>query len=173
MISHTRTYLPGRDITQSTCDVLVNTVNTRGVMGKGVAKAFRDAFPHIVREYLIVCRNGALRPGGCPLFALKGAQRWAALATKDDWRDPSQYAWIASGLSELALAARRARARSIALPPPGCGNGGLDWAKVEPMVLHALADFDLEIYAASTLATSRLTAMAAQPYAPPTADPEL
>lgn len=147
-------YCPGANITASQADVLVNTVNCVGVMGKGVALAFKTAFPSIMSDYQRACRSGALRPGRTLLFGLPSAglafgpiRSWAAMATKDHWRDPSRLEWIAPALADLAREAAARGARSIAIPPPGCGNGGLDWRVVEPLVLDALAGFDLEIYA--------------------------
>lgn len=145
------TYHPGRDITRSTADCLVNTVNRVSVMGRGVALAFKNAFPEIMQPYQSACRRGVIRPGTTTLFPLQhvaGRQvYWAAMATKDHWRDPSKLEWIEPALRDLATAAAAAGVRSIAIPPPGCGNGGLDWTVVEPMVLRELAAFDLEIYA--------------------------
>jgi len=145
------TYMPGANITDSDADLLVNTVNCVGVMGKGVALAFKTAFPAIMGPYQAACRTRAIRPGTVSLFPLKqdGARQilWAAFATKLHWRDPSKLEWVQQGLEQLASYARANRIRSIALPPPGCGNGGLDWRIVEPLVLEALGDFDLRIYA--------------------------
>ena len=79
------TYLPGRDITCSTADCLVNTVNCVGVMGKGVALAFKNAFPAIMAPYQSACRRGAIRPGTTKLMPLHQAEgrqvHWAAMAT--------------------------------------------------------------------------------------------
>lgn len=143
-------YLAG-DVTRDQADLLVNTVNTVGVMGKGVALAFKSRWPTIMGPYLAACRNGRLRPGGCIVLPLPDGtgRRWAALATKAHWRHPSTYDWIATGLAHLRTEARRLNVRSIALPPPGCGNGGLDWTRVHPLVLEHLAEFDLRIYAAA------------------------
>jgi O-acetyl-ADP-ribose deacetylase (regulator of RNase III) len=151
------TYHPGGDITTDEADILVNTVNCVSVMGKGVALAFKRRWPTIMPAYVEACRDGSLMPGGCVLFDLpdrpprRPHRRWAALATKAHWRAPSAYPWIDSGLRTLATLARADGARSIALPPPGCGNGGLDWAKVEPKVLDYLSGFELHIYAATTI----------------------
>ena len=142
-------YRPGGDVTQDDADILVNTVNAVGVMGKGVALAFRQRWPTIMAPYVAACRSGQLRAGGCLLLPLPDGRLWAALATKAHWRDPSQMAWVEQGLSRLADLAAQAGARSIAIPPPGCGNGGLDWMRVEPLVLAALSGFDLRIYAAT------------------------
>lgn len=137
------------DITADPSDVLVNTVNCAGVMGKGVAKAFADAFPTIVPPYKAACRAGDIRPGTARIYAIPGdadARCWAALATKNHWRDPSQYTWVETGLADLAANARAIGARSIAIPRPGCGNGGLSWDRVKPMLQTALADFDVTVY---------------------------
>lgn len=146
------TYLPAADVTANDADLLVNTVNTEGVMGKGVALAFRRRWPTIMKQYGLDCRNGRLLPGQCLLYELPDGRLWAALSTKKYPRYPSRLEWIRTGVAELAVRAERAGVRSIALPPPGCGNGGLDWAEVEPIVIEALSHFDLRICgAASTL----------------------
>ncbi|MPR09863.1 macro domain-containing protein [Microvirga tunisiensis] len=145
-------YLPAENIVASDADLLVNTVNTVGIMGKGVAKAFKDVWPSIMGDYLQACRSKRLKPGGCMLFSLPDGRRWAALATKEHWRDPSRYEWIEPSLRELADLATKAGVRSIAIPPPGCGNGGLDWRRIEPLVIKHLSGFDLRIYARPTTA---------------------
>lgn len=141
-------YRPGKNIVDDDADLLVNTVNTVAIMGRGVALAFKMRWPRIMVPYRDACISGTLRAGGCAIFPLPDGRRWAALATKAHWRDPSQYDWIRTGLAALATQARAAGVSSVAIPPPGCGNGGLDWRRVEPLVLAALADFDLRIYAA-------------------------
>jgi O-acetyl-ADP-ribose deacetylase (regulator of RNase III) len=140
-------YLNG-DITFDDADILVNTVNTVGVMGKGVALSFKTRWPEIMPEYQALCDDGRLIPGGCALLPLPGAQSrwWAALATKHHWRYPSRYRWVENGLNKLAELANEVGATSIAIPPPGCGNGGLVWHTVRPMVVSALSSFDLRIY---------------------------
>lgn len=134
------------DITTSNADILVNTVNCVGVMGKGVALAFKNRWPSIMPRYQQLCRADSITPGTSLLLPLPDGRMWAALATKDHWRYPSQLGWVRMGLLDLAERARNAGARSIAIPPPGCGNGGLDWRIVEPILLDALAGFDLRIY---------------------------
>ncbi|GHE77768.1 hypothetical protein GCM10019059_40950 [Camelimonas fluminis] len=148
------TYVTG-NITNSSASLLVNTTNCVGVMGKGVALAFKQAFPHIMPMYQRDCRDGLIRPGTARIYELRRdpdrTSFWASLATKDHWRDPSRLEWIEPALQQLAIQAQHIGIDSIALPPPGCGNGGLDWRVVEPIVLRTLANFDLEIYARSTL----------------------
>jgi hypothetical protein len=112
-----------------------------------------------MRPYKDACASGRLRAGGCllfpvpdqaaaplPLFESPRQRWWAALATKAHWRDPSRTEWVESGLAELARLAKEANVRSIAIPPPGCGNGGLDWHKIEPMVIAVIGGFDLRVY---------------------------
>jgi O-acetyl-ADP-ribose deacetylase (regulator of RNase III) len=137
------------DITADDADILVNTVNYYGVCGKGVALAFKTRWPSIMFDYQAACSLGFMKPGGCLLFFHPDqpwSRYWAALATKDQWQRPSRYDWIESGLVELSRLARSVNVHSIAIPPPGCGNGGLEWRLVHPMVLVALSGFDLRIY---------------------------
>lgn len=135
-------------------DVLVNTVNSQlsewgnGVMGAGVAKAFKDRYGRaIMKDYEQAIRSGELKPGRAMLFDLPDGRKWAALATKDHYRDGSRIEWVDSGLKELGEKVRAAGLKSVAIPPPGCGNGGLDWKDVEPLVHRHLAGIDVAIYA--------------------------
>ena len=130
-------------ITRDQSDILVNTVNCVGVMGAGTAKEFASAFPEILAPYRADCRNGRLQPGSCllyhlPAHAVTQAQTrqryWAALATKSHWRHPSQYDWVDSALVQLAHNARSVGARSIALTPPGCRNGGIALDRVQARI---------------------------------------
>lgn len=137
------------NIVNDPADVLVNTVNCVGVMGKGVAKAFADAFPDIVAPYRLQCRSGQIRPGTSRVYRIPNDPQfrcWAAMATKDHWRDPSQYDWVEAALADLARNARAIDAESIAIPRPGCGLGGLAWERVQPMLEAALRDFRVTVY---------------------------
>ena len=146
-------YAPGNNVAASDADIIVNTVNCRlspsgrGVMGAGVAKAFAELHPYILPDYEAAIRSGELRPGRCLLFPLRDGRQWAALATKDHWQDPSREDWVRIGLAELGAKAKASGARSIAIPPPGCGNGKLEWDEIEPIVVRYLGDFDLHIHA--------------------------
>lgn len=152
MASPTLSYTSG-NIVDDGAQVLVNTVNSRlspsgnGVMGKGVALEFATRFPSILPEYEQAIRSGELRPGRALLFDLPDGRKWAALATKDDWKNGSQYGWVESGLKELGEKMRAAGLKSVAITPPGCGNGGLSWKTVEPMVHRHLAGLDVSMYA--------------------------
>lgn len=136
-------YLPTQNIVHSDADIIVNTVNCVGVMGAGVAKAFLAEFGRDrLAPYFRACAAGALHPGDCPLFPLGDRRLWAAFASKNHWRHPSRLEWIEHGLANLAVNAREADARSIALPPPGCGLGGLDWSVVHAIAVGTLNIFD-------------------------------
>lgn len=142
------------DITLDTeADLLVATVNCVGVMGKGVALSFRERWPEIFARYKLACDVGDILPGGCLIMPLPDGRWWAALATKGDWRQPSRYDWVAHGLSRLnqdalvlASTLKLDRPLIIALPAPGCGNGGLDWNIVRPIVRDKLTSHRLRVY---------------------------
>jgi ribA/ribD-fused uncharacterized protein len=146
------TYASG-NVVDDGSQVLVNTVNSQlsqhgnGVMGKGVALAFKEAFPSIMKDYETAIRSGELKPGRALLFDLPDGRKWAALATKDHFSQPSKEEWVESGLKELGEKMRAAGLTSVALPPPGCGNGGLDWKKVEPLVHKHLEGVDVAMFA--------------------------
>lgn len=133
---------PGLNVVESDALARVNTVNCVGVMGKGVALAFKNAHPEMMPAYRRACGARAIRPGTATLFPLADGGTMAALATKDDWRNPSRYGWIADGLLDLRAKVEAAGISSLALPPPGCGNGGLDWNQVGAMVLDAFSGWE-------------------------------
>lgn len=141
------------NVVNDTADVLVNTVNSqlspsgKGVMGKGVALDFKEKYPSIMKDYENAIKSGELKPGRALLFDLPDGRKWAALATKDTWQEKSQEDWVDAGLKELGEKVRAAGLNSIALPPPGCGNGGLDWKRVEPMVHKHLHGIEVAMYA--------------------------
>lgn len=136
------------NLLDSGAEALVNTVNTVGVSGKGIALMFREAFPENFRAYAAACKAGALKPGG--LFVTERRDmlgpRWIInFATKDHWRSPSRLEWIKAGLADLHREITERGIRSIAIPPLGAGNGGLDWADVKPLIAAALADSDIAV----------------------------
>lgn len=155
-------YRPGSDVSRMSADVIVNTVNANlskasqdgsrqegnPVMGAGVAKAFKERYGDAILDpYAAAIREGSLRAGGVQLLTMPDGQVVANLATKQDWKDESRIEWVEDGLRNLAVEMKAAGHRSVALPPPGCGNGGLDWKDVEPLVLKHLKDFDVTITA--------------------------
>jgi len=145
------TYKTG-NLLRDEAEVLVNTVNTVGVMGKGIALAFKSAFPHNFEVYREACRTGALKTG--VLLPVKDSDLlWGEkiiinFPTKTHWRQPSAYQYVEQGLSALRDWLMTNQVRSIALPALGCGNGGLDWTRVRQMIeahLHHLP-LDIAVY---------------------------
>ena len=136
------------NLLDSEAEALVNAVNCVGVMGKGIAKAFKERYPEVFREYVGKCRRGELRPGD--VWAIRGSpDKWIVhAATKGDWRMPSVLLNIESCAKYIRLFVKAARVKSIAVPALGCGNGGLKWEKVRPVLEEALGDVraDVEIY---------------------------
>lgn len=134
-------------------DAVVNTVNTVGVMGKGIALMFKEAFPANFREYAAACERGEVRTGRMFVTerpAIVGPPRWIInFPTKENWRAKSRIEWVVDGLSDLVKVIREKDIRSIAVPPLGCGNGGLDWNDVRPLIeqrLAGLEDVDVVVY---------------------------
>lgn len=119
-------------------EALVNTVNTTGVMGKGIALQFKQAFPAMFQQYARDCKAGEVQLGRMHVYeagGLVGGPRWIInFPTKDHWRSSSRLSDIEAGLDDLAATIQRLKIRSIAVPPLGCGNGGLNWADVRPRI---------------------------------------
>ncbi len=130
-------------------DALVNTVNTMGVMGKGIALIFKERFPENFKAYAAACKSKEVGLGR--MFVTESPElngpRWIInFPTKANWRFPSKLAWIESGLEDLKRVIAENGIRSIAIPPLGAGNGGLDWRDVRPLIEMALGDLpDVEI----------------------------
>jgi O-acetyl-ADP-ribose deacetylase (regulator of RNase III) len=123
-------------------EALVNTVNTVGVMGKGVALQFKKAFPENFAAYEKACKAGEVLPGKMFVFetgALSGPRFIFNFPTKRHWRGSSRMEDIEAGLNALVVDVQRLGVRSLAVPPLGCGNGGLDWNEVRPRIERAFA----------------------------------
>ncbi|MCX8157080.1 MAG: macro domain-containing protein [Verrucomicrobiae bacterium] len=130
------------NLLEADVEALVNTVNTRGVMGKGIALMFKDRYPDNFRAYAQACKSGAVRPGRMFVTAtgeLTGPRWIINFPTKEDWRKPSRLEWIETGLADLVRVIREKNIHSLALPPLGCGQGGLDWNQVRPLIEKAFA----------------------------------
>lgn len=133
---------------ESDAEALVNTVNTVGVMGKGIALQFKKAFPDNYKKYREVCQNEEMTIGTLLITQehfLTGTKTIINFPTKTHWRLPSEYSYIEAGLVELKKAIEQRGIKSIAIPPLGSGNGGLDWRKVKMIIENYLADIDCEI----------------------------
>jgi O-acetyl-ADP-ribose deacetylase (regulator of RNase III) len=126
-------------------DAVVNTVNTVGVMGRGIALMFKERFPENFSAYEAACKTGQVQVGRMfvqPSAELEGPRWIINFPTKKHWRQPTRIEWIDTGLAALKDVIREKKIRSIALPPLGCGNGGLDWNDVRPKIEVALQDLD-------------------------------
>ena len=130
------------NILKADAEALVNTVNCVGFMGKGIALQFKKAYPENFDAYHKACAAGEVQPGRMFVFDLHSMLNPKYIVnfpTKRDWRVNSRYEDIESGLTALLAEVRRLGIRSIAVPPLGCGLGGLDWNKVRPMIEQAFA----------------------------------
>ncbi|HWU76763.1 MAG TPA: macro domain-containing protein [Rhodanobacter sp.] len=133
------------NLLEAEAEALVNTVNTVGIMGKGIALMFRDAFGENFRAYSAACKQGEVRTG--QMFVTERSAvlgpRWIInFPTKQDWRTKTRLLWVVDGLADLRRVIVDNNIRSIALPPLGCGNGGLNWAEVRPKIEEALGNLD-------------------------------
>lgn len=130
------------DLLKADVEALVNTVNCVGVMGKGIALQFRQAFPANYEAYRRAVQAGEVRLGRVFVFPTGSMlnPRWIInFPTKDHWRNHSRLDAIKAGLDDLVDQVRRLEIRSVAVPPLGCGNGGLDWNVVRPLIANAFA----------------------------------
>lgn len=129
----------------------VNTVNCNGIMGKGVALAFKQRYPEMFKEYQVQCRAKLFSPGHVHLHKVSEEEYIINLATKGNWWEPSQYEWIGEGLTDIRRILegwnenRLDLDTSIAMPALGCGNGGLEWPVVKEMISECLEDLPNDI----------------------------
>jgi len=133
------------DILKCEADALVNTVNCVGVMGRGIALQFKNAFPANFRAYQTACKQQAVQPGRMFVHAtgqLTPPRFIINFPTKRHWRGKSCMEDIEAGLSDLIRVIRDNDIHSIAIPPLGAGLGGLDWNDVRPRIAHALAGLE-------------------------------
>jgi len=141
-------YIKG-NILESNTEALINTVNTVGIMGKGIALQFKKAYINNFKEYAESCKKGQVVIG--KLFVTKdsnlnsGEKYIINFPTKKDWRKPSEYSYIESGLDDLIRVLNKENIKSIAIPPLGAGNGGLEWEKVKKIIEQKLKNLNVEI----------------------------
>jgi len=129
------------DLLATDAEALVNTVNTVGVMGKGIALQFRQAFPDNYAAYESACKRGEVQIGKMFVFHRSNNPRIIInFPTKKHWKGKSKIEDIKSGLKSLIEVVKKERIRSIAVPPLGCGNGGLDWKDVKPLIEQAFSE---------------------------------
>lgn len=140
MLTYRRT-----SVLDSPAQTLVNTVNCVGVMGKGIAKAFKDRYPAMFIAYKRICDQNLLQPG--KLWLWQGPDHSVLnFPTKMHWRAPSQIEWIDMGLQKFVASYESRGISSISFPRLGCGNGGLDWNEVRPLMERYLEPLPIDIY---------------------------
>lgn len=133
-------------------EAIVNTVNTVGVMGKGIALQFKERFPQNFKAYKEACKNGLVKTGKMFVFTesdLQGQKIIVNFPTKEEWYKNSQYKWIEEGLEDLVKVINKLQIKSISIPPLGCGNGGLKWDKVKDLMhkyLGNLSEVEVLVY---------------------------
>ena len=128
------------NILEAEATALVNTVNCVGVMGKGIALQFKHGFPGNYKFYERECKNGDVRLGRMSIYETGSFVRPKYIInfpTKYHWKNKSRVEDIESGLLDMVAQVKRLGIKSIAVPPLGCGNGGLDWSKVRPVIESA------------------------------------
>lgn len=129
-------------------EALVNTVNTVGVMGKGIALMFKERFAENFRRYAAACKTGVVQTGKMFVTEVNelAGPRWVInFPTKRHWRGDSRMEWIVEGLQDLRNFLIENKVKSVAIPPLGAGNGGLDWVEVRAQIEEALVGLDTDI----------------------------
>src|SRR5258708_11293646 len=131
---------------QSPAQVLVNTVNTQGVMGKGIAAAFKHIYPEMFSRYRNMCEEGEFEIG--KLWLYKTPRKWILnFPTKKHWRNPSRVEYVEAGLKKFVEKYTDSNIHSIAFPALGCGNGGLDWdTAVKPLMEKYLKKLPIDVF---------------------------
>jgi O-acetyl-ADP-ribose deacetylase (regulator of RNase III) len=136
------------NLLEAKAEALVNTVNTVGVMGKGIALMFKERFDANFSLYAAACKAKQVQTG--KMFITEPNEldgpRWIVnFPTKQHWRSPSRLEWVIDGLQDLRHFLIDQHVQSIAIPPLGAGNGGLDWDVVKPEIEKALGDLSMDV----------------------------
>ncbi len=130
------------NLLEAKAEAIVNTVNTVGVMGKGIALQFKQAWPENYKFYVKACKAGEVVPGKMFIYEMKANSSHNFIInfpTKRHWKQKSQIQDIKIGLDALIDEIKQREIHSIALPPLGCGNGGLSWSEIRPLIEQAFA----------------------------------
>lgn len=137
------------NIFETKVQTLVNTVNCVGVMGKGVASTFKAKYPLMFNQYKDMCDRGEIKTGTLYPYFENGELKVINFPTKQHWRSPSQLSYITEGLDWFVSHYEELGIESIAFPPLGCGNGGLSWTVVGPVIYNKLSKLPIyiEVYA--------------------------
>lgn len=137
-------YIEG-NIFNSPAQVIVNTVNTVGAMGKGLALSFKKRYPKMFEAYKIACDKHQLTIGKLMLYY--APDHWIMMfPTKESWRNPSKLEYLEAGLNKFVTTYAEKKITSIAFPKLGCGNGELSWADVKPVMEKYLRPLPITVY---------------------------
>jgi len=137
-------YILKGNIFHSKAQVLVNPVNCVGTMGTGLTLQFRNKFPDMYSDYILICKEKLIRPGHLWLYTK--TKPWILnFPTKLHWKDPSRLDYVEDGLNYLLDNYKSLGITSIAIPPLGCGLGRLEWNDVGHLMSIILADADMDI----------------------------
>ena len=136
------------DLLKSSAQVLVNTINTVGIMGAGIALQFKEQYPEMFQKYQTLCKKKLLDV--CKLYLWKStdtsSKEILLFPTKKHWLNLSELHWIEAGLQKFVENYERLNIKSIAFPKLGCGNGGLSWHDVKPVMEKYLEPLPIKIY---------------------------
>ncbi len=135
------------DLLRAQTDALVNAVNTRGVMGRGLAAQVKQRFPDHYQQYREACAAGQVRLGEVLVTKSRSTPQLVIIhfPTKDHWRSRSQLADIETGLLDLRRTATKLGLQSLAVPALGCGLGGLPWGEVRRLIETRFQDAPIEV----------------------------
>lgn len=133
------------DMFASDAQTLVNTVNCVGVMGKGIALKFKERFPEMFEDYVRRCERRAVKLGQPYVYEDESGVKILNFPTKDHWRSASRLIDIEQGLTYLADHYQAWGITNISMPPLGCGNGGLSWSEVGPLIYRKLHNLPINI----------------------------
>ena len=143
------------DIFESECSTIVNTVNCVGVMGKGIALEFKKKYPEMYLDYVKKCNAGMVKTGKPYIYENGDGSKILNFPTKDHWRSPSRLSFVVEGLEWFVKNYENYQIDSIAFPPLGCGNGGLTWDVVGPIMYQKLSGLPISIEIFAPFGTSR------------------
>lgn len=147
------------NIFESKCLAIVNTVNCVGVMGKGIALEFKKRYPEMFIDYVKKCKSGKVQTGIPYVFDNGDGMTIINFPTKDHWRSPSRLSFVVQGLDWFVANYEKYGITSVAFPPLGCGNGGLSWEVVGPIMYQKLRGLpiEVEIYAPFGVSKNEIT----------------
>lgn len=143
------------NILNADVEVLVNTVNCVGVMGKGIAKEFKDKYPDMYKDYTERCSQKQVYPGEPYIFSVGKEKKVINFPTKEHWRSPSKLEYIEKGLDWFVNNYKQLNIKSVAFPPLGCGNGGLSWDNVGPLMYKKLNELPIKIVVYPPIGTQK------------------